>query len=243
MKKTPAARNLIGSIILTGILLYLMFKTPSPKIIFVPFLLCGLSLAGKSSAQLLKKGKWVTAFHKLFILGFLLFWFGFLAVAAYTCIRDKRYGMLLFTLPFWVIGFFVTKNKLLGIKGKPGKKNTASPFRFASVISAILVVIAIAAGIFLLVLGIQRKEPALLFGGVFFVLVSLAFPLGWLTISGKLEKAKVDVLGLYMGIVVAGIGIGILIWKFTELGLWMIVPILMIAAGLAAVIKSLKRRQ
>ena len=239
MKKTPAARNLIGSIILTGILLYLMVKTPSPKIIFVPFLLCGLSLAGKSSAQLLKKGKWVTAFHKLFILGFLLFWFGFLAVAAYTCIRDKRYGMLLFTLPFWVIGFFVVKNKLLGKKSS----KAGSPFRFAFIISAALVVIAIAAGIFLLVLGIQRKEPALLFGGMFFVLVSLAFPLGWLTISGKLEKAKVDVLGLYMGSVVAGIGIGILIWKFAELGLWMIVPILMIAAGLAAVIKSLKHKQ
>lgn len=239
MKKTPAIRNLIGSIILTGILLYLMVKTPSPKIIFVPFLLCGLSLAGKSSAQLLKKGKWVTAFHKLFILGFLLFWFGFLAVAAYTCIRDKRYGMLLFTLPFWVIGFFVVKNKLLGKKSS----KAGSPFRFAFIVSAALVVIAIAAGIFLFILGIQRKETGLLFGGVFFVLVSLAFPLGWLTISGKLEKAKVDVLGLYMGIVVAGIGIGILIWKFTELGLWMIVPILMIAAGLAAVIKSLKRRQ
>lgn len=239
MKKTPAVRNLIGSIILTGILLYLMVKTPSPQIIFVPFLICGLSLAGKSSAQLLKKGKWVTAFHKLFILGFLLFWFGFLAVAAYTCIRDKRYGMLLFTLPFWVIGFFVVKNKLLGKKSS----KAGSPFRFAFIISAALVVIAIAAGIFLLVLGIQRKEPALLFGGMFFVLVSLAFPLGWLTISGKLASSKVDVLGLYMGILVAGIGIGILIWKFAELGLWMIVPILMIAAGLAAVIKSLKRRQ
>lgn len=239
MKKTPAARNLIVSVFLTGILLYLMVKTPSPKIIFVPFLICGLSLAGKSSAQLLKKGKWVTAFHKLFILGFLLFWFGFLAVAAFTCIRDKRYGMLLFTLPFWAIGFFVVKNKLLGKKSS----KAGSPFRFAFIVSAALVVIAIAAGIFLLVLGIQRKEPALLFGGMFFVLVSLAFPLGWLTISGKLASSKVDVLGLYMGIVVAGIGIGILIWKFAELGLWMIVPILMIAAGLAVVLKSLKHRK
>jgi len=243
MKKTPAVRNLIGSILLTGIFLYLMGKTPSPKIIFVPFLICGLSLAGKSTAQLLKKGKWITAFHKLFILGFLLFWFGFLAAAAYTCIRSKNYGMLLFTLPFWVIGFFVVKNKLLGIKGKQGKKDTASPFRFAFVVSAALVVIAIAAGIFLLVLGVQRKEPVLLFGGVFFVLVSLAFPLGWLTVSGKLANSTVDVLGLYMGIVVAGIGICILVWKFVELGLWMIVPILMIAAGLAAVIKCLKHKE
>ena len=239
MRKSLAIRNLIGSLLVTGLLLYFMVKSPSPKVIFVPFLICGLSMAGKSLAQIMNKEKWVAVFHKLFVLGFLLFWVGFLVVAAFISIRDKNYGMLLFTLPFWVDGFFLVKNKLLGKKsGKAG-----SPFRFAFAISAALVVIAIAAGIFLLVLGIQRKEPALLFGGVFFVLVSLAFPLGWLTISGKLANSKVDVLGLYMGIVVAGIGIGILVWKFAELGFGMIVPILMTAAGLAVVIKCLKHKK
>ena len=239
MKQSMAIRNFLLSLLVTGILGYFMLKSPSSKIIFVPFLICGLSLAGKSLMQLTGNSKWAAVFHKLFVIGFLLFWFGFLSVAVFICLRDKSYGMLLFTLPFWVIGFFVVKNKLLGKKSS----KAGSPFRFAFIISAALVVIAIAAGIFLLVLGIQRKEPALLFGGMFFVLVSLAFPLGWLTISGKLASSKVDVLGLYMGIVVAGIGIGILIWKFAELGLWMIVPILMFAAGLAVVLKSLKHRK
>lgn len=239
MKNPLAIRNFIVSLLVTGLLAYFMYKSVSPKIIFVPFLICSLSLAGKSLAQMMRKEKWASVFHKLFILGFLLFWFGFLAVAAFICIRDKSYGMLLFTLPFWVVGFFLVKNKLLGKKG--GKE--ASPFRFAFVVSAALVVIAIAAGIFLLVLGIQRREPGLLFGGVFFVLVSLAFPLGWLTVSGKFEKSKIDVLGLYMGIVVAGIGIAILVWKFAELGLWLLIPILMTVAGLAQVIKCLRHRK
>lgn len=243
MRKTLAVRNLIGSLFVTGIILYLMSKTQSPKIIFVPFLICGLSLAGKSFGLFMGREKWVTVFHKLFILGFLLFWFGFLAVAAYTCIRDKSYGMLLFTLPFWVVGFFIAKNKLLGIKGKQGKKNTVSPFRFAFVVSTILVSIAILAGIFLFILGIQRRETGLLFAGGFFTLGALTFVLGWLTINGRFDTCKVDVLGLYMGLLLAGIGIGIILWKFTELGLWILVPALMVIAGAAQIIKSLKKRK
>lgn len=239
MKNPLAIRNFIVPLLVTGLLAYFMYKSVSPKIIFVPFLICSLSLAGKSLAQMMRKEKWASVFHKLFILGFLLFWFGFLAVAAFICIRDKSYGMLLFTLPFWVVGFFLVKNKLLGKKG--GKE--ASPFRFAFVVSAALVVIAIAAGIFLLVLGIQRREPGLLFGGVFFVLVSLAFPLGWLTVNGYFDRFKVDVLGLYMGIVVAGIGIAILVWKFAELGLWVLVPALMVIFGVLQIVKCLKKKK
>lgn len=239
MKQPFAIRNFIVSAFVTGLLAYLMLKSTSPKIIFVPFLICFLSMAGKSLAQMTGKEKWAAVFHKLFTIGFLLFWFGFLGVAAFICLRDKSYGMLLFTLPFWVVGFFIIKNKLLGKKS--GKE--ASAFKFAFLISAALVVIAIATGIFLFVLGIQRRELALLIGGVFFVLVSLAFPLGWLTVKGTFEKSKVDVLGLYMGTIVAGAGIGILVWKFSELKLWLLVPILMTAAGLLQIIKCFKRKQ
>lgn len=243
MRKAPIIRNLILSVFITGLLLYFMCKSPGPKIIFVPFLICSLSLAGKSIAQILRKEKWVTAFHKLFILGFLLFWFGFLAAAAFISIRDKRYGMLLFTLPFWVVGFFITKNKLLGIKGKQSKKDTVSPFRFAFVVSTILVSIAILVGIFLFILGIQRKETGLLFAGGFFTLGALTFVLGWLTINGRFETCKVDVLGLYMGFLLSGIGMGILVWKFADLRFWILIPVLMVIAGVVQIIKSLKKRK
>lgn len=239
MKQPFVIRNFIVSAFVTGLLAYFMYKSTSSKIIFVPFLICGVSLAGKSLMQLAENEKWAAVFHKLFVLGFLLFWFGFLSVAAFVCLRDKSYSILLFTLPLWVVGFFIARNKLLGKKSC----KEASPFKFTFIISSALVVIAIAAGIFLLVPGIERREPGLLFGGVFFVLVSLAFPLGWLTINGKFKRNNVDVLGLYMGIVVAGIGIGFLVWKFTELGVWMIVPILMTAAGLLQIIKCIKRHK
>lgn len=239
MRKTLAVRNLIASLFVTGIVLYLMAKTPSPKIIFVPFLICGLSLAGKSFGQFMVREKWVTVFHKLFILGFLLFWFGFLAAAAFISIRDKRYGMLMFTLPFWVVGFFLVKNKLLGKKSS----KTGSPFRFAFVVSTILVSIAILVGIFLFILGIQRKETGLLFAGGFFTLGALTFVLGWLTINGRFETCKVDVLGLYMGFLLSGIGMGILVWKFADLRFWILIPVLMVIAGVVQIIKSLKKRK
>lgn len=237
MRQTLAIRNLIVSVFVTGLLLYFMVKSPSPKIIFIPFLICGLSLAGKSLFQILGKEKWAAVFHKLFILGFLLFWFGFLAFAAFLSIRDKSYGMLLFTLPFWVVGFFLVKNKLLG------KKSTSSPFRFAFVVSSVLVTLAVLAGIFLFILGIQRSETGLLFAGAFFTLGALTFVLGWLTINGRFETCKADVLGLYMGALLAGFGIGILVWKFADLGLWILVPALMVVAGAAQIIKSLKKRK
>ena len=208
MKNPMVVRKLILSLLVTGLLAYFMVKSPSPKIIFVPFLICGISMAGKCIALIGGQEKWAAVFHKAFILGFLLFWFGFLAVAAFICIRDQSYGMLLFTLPFWVGGCLIGKNKLLGKKSR----KEASPFRFAFVVSTALVTIAILAGILLLILGVYRKELGLLFAGAFFALGAFTFVLGWLTVNGHFSKCKIDVLGLYMGILVAGTGIGVLLW-------------------------------
>jgi len=240
MKNLLPTRKLVLSLFVTGLLLYFMCKSASPKIVFVPFLICSISLAGKCIAQFFNKEKLAMVFHKLFIAGFLVFWFGFLAVAAFLSIRDKSYGLLIFSLSFWLVGIYLIKNKLLG---KKGSKNTSSPFRFAFIVSAALVSIAILAGILLFVLGIRRGETGLLFAGTFFVLGSLTFVLAWLTVNEYFEKCKVDVLGLYMGFLLAGIGIGIIAWQFGGLGLWLLIPILMTVAGIAQIIKSLKNRK
>ena len=54
----------------------------------------------------------------LFTILFFLFWFGFLTVAAYICIRDKQYGMLLYS---GIFCSFITKEFSLG------KPNTNKP--------------------------------------------------------------------------------------------------------------------
>ena len=241
MKRKSPVGNLIASVGATAVLLYLL-KTPSPKIVLLPFLICSLSMMGQGIAQLLGKDKLAEVFHKCFAAGFLLFWFGFLAVAGYVSIRDKQYGLLIFLVPFFVIGIFVAKNKLLG---KRSKKEDA-PFRFAQVVSTILVSLVLLAGIWLLILGFQRAQLVIAFMGAFFLGGGGAFVLGALTLRGVFDKAKVDVLGLYMGIVIAlfGIGFGIMILKMTQgAGLWILVPLLMVAVGVLQTIKCIKNRK
>lgn len=116
MKKSLVTRNLSSSLLVTVLLLYFMTKSPSPKIIFVPFLICSFSMVGKSIARILKKEKMEFVFGKLFVLGFLIFFIGFHVVAGYMSIRDKNYSLLIFSIPFWLVGIFLIKNKLLNKK-------------------------------------------------------------------------------------------------------------------------------
>lgn len=250
MKNSLSTRNLISSIVSTVLLLCFMAKSPSTKIIFVPFLICSLSMAGKSIARILNKKKMEFLFGKLFVLGFLLFFIGFLVVACFVSIRDKNYSLLVFLIPFWLIGIYLIKNRLFW---KKGKKNAESVFTFAIIISTLFVVIALLAGIFLLVLGIKDADLGLILGGVIFTFGSFAFVLAALTIKGCFDKVKIDVLGLYAGIAIAVIGIGFILLKFREsyslveivrsFGLWIIIPILMIAVGVYQVIKCIRNKK
>lgn len=249
MKKSLATRKLVSSIMVTITLLYFMAKSPSPKIIFVPFLICSISMAGKSIAQILDKEKFEFVFGKIFVLGFLMFFIGFLAFAGYTSIRDKNYSLLVFLIPFCIVGFFLIKKKLLN---KKQKRNGESFFTFAVIISTLLVVIALLTGIFFLVSGIKDAEFGLIFGGVIFTSGSLAFVLAGLTIKGCFDKVKVDVLGLYAGVVIAVIGLGFLLLKYREsyslietvksFGLWIVIPIMMTAVGIFQIVKCLKNK-
>ena len=250
MKNSLSTRNLISSIVSTVLLLCFMAKSSSPKIIFVPFLICSLSMAGKSIARILNKKKMEFLFGKLFVLGFLLFFIGFLVVACFVSIRDKNYSLLVFLIPFWLVGIYLIKKRLFG---KKRKNNAESVFTFAIIISTLFVVIALLVGIFLLVLGIKDADLGLILGGVIFTFGSFAFVLAALTIKGCFDKVKIDVLGLYAGIVIAVIGIGFILLKFGEsyslvetirsFGLWIIIPILMTAVGVYQVIKCIRNKK
>ena len=73
MKRKTHVGNLLASLWAVGIVLYVMGKTTSSKIVLVPFLICALAMAGKSIAQLAGKEKIAAAVHKVFVAGFLLF--------------------------------------------------------------------------------------------------------------------------------------------------------------------------
>lgn len=250
MRKNMPIRNLISAIIVTALLIHFMTTSPSPKIIFIPFLICSISMIGKSIAQLLQKKKAELVFGKLYVLGFLLFLIGFLVVAVYMAIRDNNYSMLLFSVPFWLVGIYLIKKRILR---KEGKKNGGSAFIFAVVVSALLVMIAFLAGIYLLITGIKGENTGMVFGGVFFTLGSFTFVVAALTVQGWFDKIKIDVMGLYIGVVFVVIGVGIILLKsvqsqslmeaIREFKLWIFIPLMMIVVGVMQIVKSLKYRK
>lgn len=65
--------------------------------------------------------------------------------------------------------------------------------------------------------------------------------LGALTVKGCFDKCKIDVLGLYVGILFMAIGGGIIAMiRQQEFGFWIIIPGLMVFAGVYQVVKCLK---
>lgn len=242
MKNSFIFRKLIISVIAVLLLLYFMINTTSTKLVFIPFLICSLSMIGKSVAQIFGREKVAEIFQRLFVIGFLLFFMGFLLVVCYISIRDKNYSMLIFSIPFWIVGIILFRNKLLNRKSQ---KHRGSGIDFRIVISVALVVIVLFAGVFLIVLGINRIDTGLIFTGAFFAFGAFTFVLAALMIMGYLDRFKIDVFGLYVGVlfVVIGIGFTILISTKKTFGLWILIPVLMAGGGVLQIVKCLRNRK
>ena len=150
-------RILVTSVFATIILIYFMIKTPSPKIIFVPFLICGISMIGKTICLLMDKKKYATIFDKTFIISFLLFWFGFIIMWCYTSFKQGNPLQTIFTIPFWIAGIYIVKKKLL--KPKEKNNNVKSKIKLnidiRILISALLVIFILLSGIAMLFFGIR----------------------------------------------------------------------------------------
>mgnify|MGYP003308201440 CR=1 FL=1 len=155
--KSIYTKKLVSSVFITILLIYFMIKTASPKIIFVPFLICAISMIGKSISLIMEKKKYVNIFDKTFSIGFLLFWFGFLIFADYIAIKDKQWQLVAFSLVFWIVGIYFAKKRLVKPKEKTNneKSKTKLNIDFRILISALLVIIALLSGIAMLFFGIK----------------------------------------------------------------------------------------
>ncbi len=178
-------------------------------------------------------------FHKLYTILFFLFWFGFLIFAAYICLRDENYGMLLYSGLFWIAGIIFAKKKLFN----SNQKKTKSAFPpFGMVLLVISWITLLVAGIGLSIQGFLQKEFGLLFMGCFFFFGAIGFLLGVLTFKGCFDNCKTDIFGLYVGIffVLCGSGFGAMIIQqgFNPL---VVIPGLMVLAGIAQVVKCFKK--
>lgn len=157
--KTIFISKLILSLFITILLISFMIKTTSSKIIFLPFLICSFSMIGKNICLIMDKKKYSNLFDKLFIIGFLLFWFGFLIMWCYINLKNKDYLQMLFSLPFWIIGVYMMKQKMLNQKdvanNKRVKYKVKLPIDFRILISGLLVFSVLLSGILMLFFGIR----------------------------------------------------------------------------------------
>lgn len=157
--KSIYINKLVSSVVITILLIYFMIKTSSSKIIFVPFLICGFSMIGKSISLIIEKKKYANLFGKSFVIGFLLFWFGFIVMWCYTSFKNGEYLQSIFSIPFWLVGIYVIKKKLLNQKeitnNKKIKTKTKSRIDFRILISGLLVISALVSGIAMLFFGIR----------------------------------------------------------------------------------------
>ena len=146
--KSVYTRKLVSSVFSTIILIYFMIKTTSPKIIFVPFLICSISIIGKSIFLIIEKKKYANIFDKSFTIGFLLFWFGFLIYANYIAIKDKQWQLVAFSLVFWIVGIYFAKKRLVKPKEKTSneKSKTKLNIDFRILTRALLVIIVLLSG-------------------------------------------------------------------------------------------------
>lgn len=249
MKINSVTGKLISSIFITALLIYFMIKTTSPKIIFVPFLICSISMAGKILSLILNKERLALLFDKLFKTGFFLFWFGFLAFACYVTVRDKNYLLTVFTVPFWLCGIYFLKKKLFPCKKEKKEKSKVNLIKF---VSAGLVAAVLLSGLFLIIFGIISAEKMMIFAGLFFTFGAGAFIIFGLTAMGCFDKIKTDVLGLYIGVFFTAVGIGIPLLKFTEtysilktlqnFGFWIFVPLMLFAVGIFQTVRCIKKK-
>lgn len=115
-----------------------------------------------------------------------------------------------------------------------------------------LVGFTLLAGAVILGLGVKDGRFDLIFAGAFFAFGSFTFVLAALKAKGLFDKLKVDVLGAYMGAVIAAFGAGVVVLKYgetlslsqtvREFGPWIAVPVLMFVVGMVQLVKCLIKR-
>lgn len=77
------------------------------RIFFLPFVLCALSLLGQMLAVVKGNDKLVKIFSNLYIIIFLIYWFGIVIACMYTALRDKQYSSFFVLIPLFLVGIFV----------------------------------------------------------------------------------------------------------------------------------------
>lgn len=108
-------KKLITSIAVTGILFKVLFNTNDlmTRIIVIPFLVFAVALGLKNALIMMNKKALAVKLSKVYVVAFLIYWFGFLIYWDYASFIDGNYRKVLYSVPFWLGGIYFTHKRLL----------------------------------------------------------------------------------------------------------------------------------
>lgn len=115
--KNIYVKTIIKSVITFIFLLYIINKDQDviSIIIMIPFLLCSFFSMGKEICLIIGKKKFAILFTQLFVISFLIFWFGLLLFGTLSLIKGNDYFSVVFTVPFWIAGIYMIRHFLFNI--------------------------------------------------------------------------------------------------------------------------------
>lgn len=145
--------RIIPILVALSLLSYSFFKTTNvtAKVILTPFLICIFTMFIKDLMFIFNKNKFSKIYKNVFIISFLVFWFGFLIFFCYISIKNREYLYLLFSLPFWLAGVSIV-NKYFFNKTFFKLK---LKINIKMIVSAGLVIICLISGILMLFFGVK----------------------------------------------------------------------------------------
>ena len=108
-------KKIITSIAAAGILLKVLFNTNDlmTRIVVIPFLVFAVALGMKNVLIIMNQKALAIKVSKVYVVAFLIYWFGFLIYWNYTSFIEGNWRKVLFSVPFWLGGIYFTYKRLL----------------------------------------------------------------------------------------------------------------------------------
>ena len=107
-------KKIITSIAVAGILIKVLFNTDDlmTRIIVIPFLIFAVAMGMTNVLVVMGKKALAVKISKVYVVAFLIYWFGFLIYWDYANFVDGYYMEILYSIPFWFGGIYFTYKRL-----------------------------------------------------------------------------------------------------------------------------------
>ena len=107
-------KKIITSIAVAGILIKVLFNTNDlmTRIVVIPFLVFAVAIGMTNALVVMGKKELAVKMSKVYVVAFLIYWFGFLIYWDYASLVDGNYMKILYSVPFWLGGIYFTYKRL-----------------------------------------------------------------------------------------------------------------------------------